>query len=88
MKRRIEAPRKQAADMVAAQAQLIIHRVRNCRAWVMIHSGRQSSVKGCGDPAVGENVYRDDIGRIAKIPMCETHIAAENLNIIQSRSDK
>lgn len=88
MKRRIEAPRKQAADMMAAQAQLIIHNVPHCRAWVMISIGARSSIKGCGRRAVGESVFRDDNGRIAKIPMCDQHIEAKNLNVIQSGSVK
>lgn len=85
-KRQIVAPRAEAAEMLTAQAQLIIHRVRNCRAWVMIHTGNKASVKGCGRRAVGENYFKDDAGRIAKIPMCSEHINAENINVIQGKA--
>jgi len=82
--RRIFVSAGEHLDMTAALIRLIAHRQRVCRA--LIIQSKPAMVRGCGAPAIGASIFRDDDGRVATIPMCAGHINSDEINLIAKKS--
>lgn len=82
--RRIFVSAGEHFEMTAALIRLIAHRQRVCRA--LIIQSKPAMVRGCGAPAIGASVFRNDDGQIATVPMCRLHINADNINLIAQKS--